>query len=55
MLDRWQVAMEDKRVNKTDRRQQTEKLPLWGRHENKIPLDRRYFPDRRKSHYDPKW
>ena len=47
--------MEERRINKTDRRQRVEKLPLRDNDENKVALDRRYFPDRRKSHYNPKW
>ncbi len=47
--------MEDRRINKTDRRQRAEKLPLRDNDENKVTMERRYFPDRRKSHYNPKW
>lgn len=55
MLDDYNIAMKDRRINKTDRRQHTEKIPLWGNNKNTVPLDRRYFPDRRKSHYNPNW
>ena len=47
------VAMEKRRINKTDRRQRAEKLPLKDNDGNTIALDRRYFPDRRKSHFYP--
>ena len=49
------VAMEEKRINKTDRRKRTEKLPLSDNDGSKVALERRYFPDRRKSHYNPEW
>ena len=45
--------MEKRRINKTDRRQRAEKLPLKDNDGNTIALDRRYFPDRRKSHFYP--
>jgi hypothetical protein len=44
----------ERRMRKDDRRQRSEKLPLKDSGGSVI-LDRRYFPDRRKSHYDPKW
>jgi len=47
--------MEEKRINKTDRRQHAEKLPLRDNDGNNVALERRYFPDRRKSHYNPEW
>jgi len=47
--------MEERRINKTDRRQRTEKLPVKDAEGVSVILERRYFPDRRKSHYDPKW
>ena len=47
--------MEKKRINKADRRQRAEKLPLRDDDGNKVALERRYFPDRRKSHYNPEW
>jgi hypothetical protein len=48
-------TMEERRINKTARRQRAEKLPLRDNDGNRIALERRYFPDRRKSHYNPKW
>ena len=47
--------MEEKRINKTDRRQRDEKLPLRDSDGNEVALERRYFPDRRKSHFNPEW
>jgi len=47
--------MEERRINKTDRRQRTEKLPVRDAEGANIILERRYFPDRRKSHYNPNW
>ena len=48
-------TMEEKRTNKTDRRQRAEQLPLRDNAGIKVAMERRYFPDRRKSHYTPKW
>ena len=48
-------TMEERRINQTDRRQRTDKLPLRDNNGVKVALERRYFPDRRKSHYNPKW
>jgi hypothetical protein len=45
----------ERRMGKDDRRQRSEKLPLKDSGGNSVILDRRYFPDRRKSHYDPRW
>jgi len=47
--------MEERRINKTDRRQHAEKLPLRDNDGVRVVMERRYFPDRRKSHYNPKW
>jgi len=47
--------MQERRINKSDRRQRTEKLPLRDAEGVSVILERRYFPDRRKSHYDPNW
>jgi hypothetical protein len=47
--------MNERRINKADRRQRTENLPVKDSNGNSVILERRYFPDRRKSHYDPKW
>jgi len=47
--------MEERRVNKTDRRQRTEKLPIKDNNGAQVVLERRYFPDRRTSHFNPKW
>ena len=47
--------MQERRISKSDRRQRTEKLPLSDTEGVSVILERRYFPDRRKSHYDPKW
>jgi hypothetical protein len=38
-----------------DRRQRAENLPVKDSDGCSVFLDRRYFPDRRKSHYDPNW
>jgi hypothetical protein len=48
-------TMEERRTNKTDRRQRAEQLPLRDNAGIKVAMERRYFPDRRKSHYNPKW
>lgn len=45
--------MQERRVKTTDRRQHSRKLPLRDYSGNQIFLERRYFPDRRISHYDP--
>ena len=47
--------MKERRRSKSERRQRTEKLPLTDTGGVTVLLERRYFPDRRKSHYDPKW
>jgi hypothetical protein len=47
--------MEEKRINKPDRRQRAGKLPLRDNDGDEVVLERRYFPDRRKSHYNPEW
>ena len=47
--------MEERRTNETERRQRAGKLPLRDKDGNEVSLERRYFPDRRKSHYNPKW
>jgi hypothetical protein len=47
--------MQERRINKGDRRQRTEQLPLKDNDGVSVILERRYFPDRRKSHYNPKW
>jgi len=62
VYDKWlqnrQVGggkMEERRVNKTERRQRTEKLPIKDNNGAQVALERRYFPDRRTSHFNPKW
>ena len=47
--------MEERRVSKPNRRQHDKQLPLTDNEGVKVALERRYFPDRRKSHYNPKW
>jgi len=47
--------MQERRIRKSDRRQRTGKLPLRDAEGVSVILERRYFPDRRKSHYNPKW
>jgi len=47
--------MVERRINKIDRRQRTEELPVIDDSGFSVILERRYFPDRRKSHYDPNW
>jgi hypothetical protein len=47
--------MEERRINKIDRRQRTAELPVIDDNGISVILERRYFPDRRKSHYDPNW
>jgi hypothetical protein len=52
-------VMQKQRINKerrtgmVDRRQQTGLLPLTDSDGYEIILERRYFPDRRISHYNP--
>ena len=47
--------MKERRVSKTKRRQREEKLPLKDTNGHQVTLERRYFPDRRKSGYNPNW
>ena len=47
--------MQERRINVADRRQQTALLPLTDSDGYEILLERRYFPDRRISHYNPDW
>ena len=48
-------AMQERRTNTKDRRQRAEELPLQDSDSDYVTFERRYFPDRRESHYDPKW
>jgi hypothetical protein len=57
----WGRAMQKRAINKerrssaADRRQHTGILPLTDSDGYEILLERRYFPDRRISHYNPDW
>lgn len=46
---------QERRINKSDRRLRAEKLPCHDGNDNYVVFERRYFPDRRVSHYNPDW
>jgi len=47
--------IQERRINRKGRRQCPGKLPCYDANGDYVVFERRYYPDRRESHYDPNW